>query len=180
MTVDPTIALLRMETDAIDSVFVCREIRWICSISHIHYILWQFATAKCNQLDCVIIVLIFAFIGRKDPHYYRRSSLFFLLLWIHLMSLLLFGSIPKNPSIEIRTFGLYKKKIKYTNERTCNRGLWHMRDVAVFNSYWWYYFWHLFCLRLKTIKLRWSYRKKKLPNYRHFDCANSVFIDDCG
>lgn len=180
MTVDPTIALLRMETDAIDSVFVCREIRWICLISHIHYILWQFATAKCNQLDCVIIVLIFAFIGRKDPHYYRRSSLFFLLLWIHLMSLLLFGSIPKNPSIEIRTFGLYKKKIKYTNERTCNRGLWHMRDVAVFNSYWWYHFWHLFCLRLKTIKLRWSYRQKKLPNYRHFDCANSVFIDDCG
>lgn len=112
MTVDPTIALLRMETDAIDSVFVCREIRWICLISHIHYILWQFATAKCNQLDCVIIVLIFAFIGRKDPHYYRRSSLFFFLLWIHLMSLLLFGSIPKKSFNRNQNVRLIQKENK--------------------------------------------------------------------
>lgn len=64
MTVDPTTALLRKawQMRAWAFVWAMKSVEY--AHNHIYDILWQFATAKCNQLKICDYSFDFAFIGR--------------------------------------------------------------------------------------------------------------------
>lgn len=64
MTVDPTTALLRKawQMRAWAFVWAMKSVEY--AQNHIYDILWQFATAKCNQLKFCDYSFDFAFIGR--------------------------------------------------------------------------------------------------------------------